>query len=142
MSSAKLYALTLLAWAFVLRLFKNLFGRGPRGLSLFRVNYEKERLGSLTETERAELADFGRCIACGRCNIGDGARIVESKGAYPGTMALMLASSRSMPDFHLAAGALLWISEEELAQKETICPTYVPMRRIAAFVRAHGQSSA
>jgi hypothetical protein len=48
----------------------------------------------------------------------------------------MLASSRSLPDFAAASEALEWISDEELAEKERTCPTLVPMRRIAAFIRA------
>jgi hypothetical protein len=51
-------------------------------------------------------------------------------------MALMLASSRSLPDFPAANEALEWISDEELAEKERLCPVLVPMRRIAAFIRA------
>jgi hypothetical protein len=50
-------------------------------------------------------------------------------------MSLMLASSRSLPDFVAASEALVWISDEELAEKERICPALVPMRRIAAFIR-------
>jgi hypothetical protein len=50
-------------------------------------------------------------------------------------MALMLASSRSLTDFPAASEALQWISDEELAEKERLCPVLVPMRRIAAFIR-------
>jgi hypothetical protein len=48
----------------------------------------------------------------------------------------MLASSRSLPDFRAASEALSWISEDELADKERLCPASVPMRRIAAFIRS------
>ncbi len=137
MNSRKLHALFLLAWAFVLMLLKKIFRRGPRGLALFQANFAAEGLSSVDPAERTELPTYSRCIACGRCNAGDGARIVASRGAYPGTMALMLASSRSMPEFGAAKEALAWISDEELAQKEATCPTGVPMRRIATFVRAH-----
>ncbi len=118
-------------------LVKKIFATGPRGIALFRANFAAEGLSSLDPVERAEFPTFSRCIACGRCNAGDGARIAASAGAYPGTMALMLASSRSMPEFGAAKEALAWISDEELAQKEATCPTRVPMRRVAAFVRAH-----
>jgi hypothetical protein len=36
---------------------------------------------------------------------------------------------------------LHWISDDELAAKERVCPTVVPMRRIAAFVRQYAVSS-
>src|SRR5678815_3524062 len=52
-----------------------------------------------------------------------------------GIMSLMLASARSMPDFHAAAISFSYVSDEILAQKEAICPTRVPMRDIARFVR-------
>jgi succinate dehydrogenase/fumarate reductase-like Fe-S protein len=127
----------LLAWAFLVMIAKKLFGRGPHGLELFQANFQAERLTSVSSAERSEIAAFSRCIACGRCDTGDGDRIAASRGAYPGTMALMLASSRSMPDFAAAIDALRFVSDEELAQKERLCPTAVPMRRIAAFIRRH-----
>ncbi|HEY3593756.1 MAG TPA: hypothetical protein VGL13_07780 [Polyangiaceae bacterium] len=141
MTASQLHALLLLAWAFVLRQLKNVFGAGPRGLALFRANFDPERLSALTAGERAELGTFGRCIACGRCDAGDAQRITASKGAYPGTMAFMLASARSMPDFVWAEEALRWVTDDELAAKERVCPTRVPMRRIAGFVREYGVAS-
>jgi succinate dehydrogenase/fumarate reductase-like Fe-S protein len=136
MTPGRLHAFVLLAWAFLLMVAKKLFGRGPRGLELFQANFQAERLTSLNAAERREIATFSRCIACGRCDAGDGERMAASRGAYPGTMALMLASSRSMPDFGATIDALRFISDEELAQKETLCPTGVPMRRVAAFIRS------
>ncbi len=137
MTSARLHALWILSWAFLTMLLKKVFRFGPRGLALFRQNYEAERLTSLSPTERVEVAGYGLCIACGRCNVGDAARIAESRGAYPGTMAIMLASSRNLPDFAAASEALRFISDEDLRAKEGTCPTNVPMRKVAAFIRNH-----
>lgn len=137
MTPGRLHAFVLLAWAFSVMAAKKLFGQGPRGLQLFQANFEAERLTSLSAAERSEITTFSRCIACGRCDAGDGERIAASRGAYPGTMAIMLASSRSMPEFGATLDALRFISDEELAEKETRCPTRVPMRRIAAFIRSH-----
>jgi hypothetical protein len=137
MTSGRLHALVLLAWAFVRTMLKKVFGGPPRGLPLFEANFQAERLTSLSASERSEITTFSRCIACGRCDQGDGERIAASRGAYPGTMALMLASSRSMPDFGATLDALRFISDEELARKERLCPTRVPMRRVAAFIRRH-----
>jgi hypothetical protein len=138
MTSGRFYALFLLARALIVTIFKRLFGGGLRGLALFEANFEAEHLSKVDATERAELPSFSRCIACGLCNRGDGVRIASSHGAYPGTMSIMLASSRSLPDFAAASEALEWISDEELVEKERTCPTLVPMRRIAAFIRARG----
>lgn len=131
----RLHALLLLAWALVVTLFRRAFGRGPRGLALFRANYDADRLPPVTAEERIELGGFSGCIACGRCDRGDGPRIASSKGAFPGTMSLMLACSRSMPDYDAAVRAFAYVTDEELAEKEGLCPTGVPMRRIATFVR-------
>ena len=136
LTSGRIQALFLLARALIMTIVKRLFGRGLRGLALFEANFEAEHLSKVAPAERAELSSFSRCIACGRCNQGDGMRMAQSNGAYPGTMALMLASSRSLPDFPVAAEALRWISDAELGAKEALCPAAVPMRRIAAFIRA------
>jgi hypothetical protein len=136
MTSGRLYALFLLAQALLKTIFKRIFKGGLGGLALFEANFEAEHLSKVDAVERIEMPTFSRCIACGRCNRGDGARIARSHGAYPGTMSLMLASSRSLPDFPVAGEALRWITDDELAEKERLCPALVPMRRIAAFIRA------
>jgi hypothetical protein len=67
---------------------------------------------------------------------GESERIAASGGAYRGVMPLMLSASRSRPEFRAAAYSLSFVTDEVLAEKETICPAAVPMRRIAAFLRA------
>jgi hypothetical protein len=81
------------------------------------------------------MTAFGRCIACGLCDRGEADRIARSGGAYRGVMALVLAASRSMPDFRAAAYSFSFVPDEVLAEKERICPTGVPFRDIARFVR-------
>ncbi len=130
----RLHAALILAWALVKTLLAPFFG-ARRGLREFEESYAKR--GGLLElgaANRAELPAFGRCIACGRCNVGEAARIVASKGAYGGVMDLVLASSRSMPDFAAAARSFEAIDDRRLAELELTCPTSVPMRSIRAFV--------
>lgn len=138
----RFHALLLLAFSLVVTLWKRAFGRAPRGLALFRANYDEDRLPPVTEAERSELTTFGGCIACGRCDAGDGVTIARSGGAFPGTMALMLSCSRSMPDYDAAVRAFAHVTDEALAEKELLCPTGVPMRRIASFVRAKAREVA
>lgn len=114
---------------------RRLFTRRRDGLAAFRQNYAADGLGPVTVDQRAAMTDFGRCIACGLCDRGEGDRMAESNGAYAGVMQLMLATSRSMPDFAAAARAFSHVSDEVLVEKERICPTHVPMVRIARFVR-------
>jgi succinate dehydrogenase/fumarate reductase-like Fe-S protein len=105
------------------------------GLPLFHENYDADRLPPLDPAERAQMTRFSRCIACGRCDLGEAERIARSAGAYPGLMAIVLASSRSMPEFDAAALALEHIPENVLAEKEAVCPTGVPFLDLARFIR-------
>jgi hypothetical protein len=131
----RLHAILLLAWALVRTVFRRLFVKSRDGIAQFRENYDADRLPPVTPDERLRLQTFGRCIACGLCDRGESGRIAESAGAYRGVMSLMLASSRSMPDFRAAAISFAFVPDQVLAEKEAICPTEVPMREIARFVR-------
>lgn len=127
----------LLATALLRTLLRLLFSRRRDGLAEFRAHYAADGLAPVTEDQRAEMAGFGGCIACGLCDRGEGARIARSKGAYPGVMQLVLAGSRSMPDFAAAARGFQHVTDAVLEEKERGCPTAVPIREIARFVRAH-----
>src|SRR6478752_3657181 len=116
-------------------LVKRVFGKAG-GIAAFRRAYDADGLPPVTADERAELPTFSRCVACGICDRGESERIAASGGAYRGVMPLMLSASRSMPDFRAAAYSLSFVTDEALAEKERICPAQVPMRRIAAFLRA------
>jgi len=132
--SGRPLALTLLAWSLVNTTWHRLFGR-KTGLLLFRENYEADRLPAIEPGERARIATFSRCMACGLCNAGEAERMAQSQGAYPGLMTVVLASSRSMPDHDAAVRALDHVPEEVLRQKEAICPVGVPFVELARFVR-------
>ncbi len=133
--SGRALALALLARAFLKVAVDRLFGARP-GLPLFRDNYDADRLPPVDPAEREAFPGFSRCIACGRCDVGEAERMARSQGAYPGLMAVVLASSRSMPDYDVAALALEHVPESVLAAKEEICPTGVPFVALARFVRA------
>jgi hypothetical protein len=132
----RIKALWLLAWALIGTLFRRAFGGGASGLAAFRENYDADGLPPVTELERERMSEFQRCIACGLCDRGEAGRIRQSGGAYRGVMPLVLAGSRSMPDFRAAAYSFSFVSDEVLAEKERICPTGVPFRALAEFVRA------
>lgn len=133
---ARLKALLLLSWALVRTLGRRLGGGGRNGLERFRDNYAADGLAALTGEERERMRSFGRCIACGRCNRGDGALILSTGSRYRGTMSLVLAAARSMPDFKAAALGFEALDEALLARKERLCPTGVPLRELARFVTA------
>jgi hypothetical protein len=132
---SRLHALFLLAWALVRSLLAPLLGT-RRGLADFRRSYAGDRVPPIDAEERALMPELSGCIACGRCDAGEGAAMVRSAGAYAGVMDLMLASSRNIPDFDVAVRSFDAVGDERLAELEERCPTRVPMRRLARFVRA------
>jgi succinate dehydrogenase/fumarate reductase-like Fe-S protein len=130
----RLYALVILAWGLLRSLFAPLLGK-RRGLPEFKASYAADRLPPVSDEERKTLPLLGGCIACGLCDYGEGIRAAQSAGRYAGTMDLMLASSRSMPDYDAAALSFAMIEDERLAELEARCPARVPMRKVAALVR-------
>src|SRR5262252_6277173 len=113
----RLYAALLLFWALVRSLLAPLFG-GRRGLADFKVSYAPDRLPPVAADERRALPKLSGCIACGLCDVGEGVRAAETQGAYGGTMDLMLASSRSMPDYDVAVTSFSKVSDARLAELE------------------------
>jgi hypothetical protein len=133
--SGRLKALLLLALAFIKTLLLRPFTASQNGVALFRDNYDADGLPPVTPDERAGMTAFQRCVTCGLCDRGEGERMARSGGAYRGVMALVVAGSRSMPDFRAAAYGFGFVPEEVLLEKERICPVGIPFRRIARFVR-------
>ena len=131
----RLHALLVLAWGLLRSLVAPLIGT-RRGLAEFRRSYAADRLPPLSPSERELLPRLSRCIACGLCDVGEGAAMVRSGGRYAGVMDLMLCSSRNMPDFDAAARSFEAVSDGRLAELEARCPARVPMRELAAFVRS------
>lgn len=129
-------AVALLAWSLLKVVLRNLFTKPPPGLEVFHDNYGTEGLAPISRDERDALARFSRCIACGRCDVGEGERIAASKGEYPGLMQLVLASTRSMPDYDAAARGFAHVPADVLASKTRRCPVRIPFSELATFVRA------
>jgi len=67
--------------------------------------------------------------------------VAASRGAYPGLMQLVLASTRSMPDFDAAARAFSHVPDTVLECKVARCPVQVPFPELARFVRAQAQAA-
>lgn len=136
--SGRPLSLAVLALSLIKVLIARAFGV-MTGLPLFRENYDEDRLPPVEPDERQRMTRFSRCIACGRCDVGEGERITASRGAYPGLMAVVLASTRSMPDYDAAVLALDHVPEEVLRDKSLVCPTGVPFTELARFVRAKAE---
>lgn len=136
----RLHAAFLLAWALLRSLLAPLFG-ARRGLPAFRASYAKDRLPAVLPEERRQIAKLGGCIACGLCDVGEGARMIASKGCYAGVMDLVLASSRSMPDYDAASRSFAAVGDERLETLEALCPGRVPMRLIKRFVTSKAEEA-
>ena len=134
-ASGRALAAIVLAIALVRVLFLRAFG-ALTGITLFRKNYDPDRLPPVDAREREELASFSGCFACGRCDAGEGERIRQGGGRYQGIMSFVLAASRSMPDYDAASLALEVVPEAVLKEKDAICPAHVPISALARFVRA------
>ncbi|HEX6277946.1 MAG TPA: hypothetical protein VFZ53_33110 [Polyangiaceae bacterium] len=132
--SGRLKALLLLAFAFIKTLLLRPFKWNQSGVALFRENYDADGLPPVTPDERAMMTSFQRCVTCGLCDRGEGERMARSGGAYRGVMGLVVAGSRSMPDFRAAAYGFGFVPEDVLREKERICPVGIPFRRVARFV--------
>lgn len=132
--SGRVKALFLLFFALIKTLLGRIVGGRRDGIAQFRENYDADGLPPVTAEEREGMNDFQRCIACGLCDRGEAQRIARSGGAYRGVMGLVVAGSRSMPEFRAAAYGFQFVPVEVLAEKERICPVRIPFRRIARFV--------
>jgi len=133
--SGRIKALLLLALALLKTLLLRAVGGRRDGIAAFRENYDADGLPPVTPAEREGLYAFQRCVVCGICDRGEAGRIARSGGAYRGVMALVIAGSRSMPEFRAAAYGFGFVPAEVLADKERDCPVRIPFRQIADFVR-------
>lgn len=132
--SGRALAAVLLGWSLLKVLLRYLRREAP-GLVRFQRNYGSEGLVAIEAHERRLMARFSRCVACGRCDVGEGDRIAASRGAYPGLMQLVLASSRSMPDYGAAAEGFAFVPDDVLTRKVAVCPVRIPFADLARFVR-------
>lgn len=137
----RLWALLLLGWSLAKAIVKRLL-RTESGLAEFHRHYGAEQLAPLGSEDRQGLARFEGCLACGRCDLGEADRIVAARGAYPGLMQVVLASTRAIPDYDAAARALAHTPDALLEAKTSRCPAGVPFAELAALVRRTSSPSA
>src|SRR5690349_7450666 len=110
----------LLGLALLKTLLLRALTRRKDGIAAFRENYDADGLPPVTPDEPDALYSFQRCVTCGLCDRGEAARIARSGGAYRGVMALIVAGSRSMPEFRAAAYGFKFVPDDVLAEKERI----------------------
>jgi succinate dehydrogenase/fumarate reductase-like Fe-S protein len=110
-----------------------------QGLLEFRAAYAGDQLLLVSIEDRQVLRACSTCIACGRCNRGERARIAASRGEYSGPMTLVLASARNTGDAQAAARAWAHVPDEVLERQERLCPTSVPLRALKRLLTTKAQ---
>jgi succinate dehydrogenase/fumarate reductase-like Fe-S protein len=115
---------------------RKLFSEDERtGRQKFLDNYAPEGLVPTTPDDREVLNQASRCIHCGLCDAYDPSLSALPRTVYDGVSLLPVSYSRATPDIPRARQALGRIRPEDLARAEAVCPTRVPLRRIAAYLQ-------
>lgn len=113
--------------------------RRPRGAPAFLAAVGPEGYLPLTRTERADLPAFTRCICCGLCSLACPAVRDAPASAWVEAWTFVAGPSRMLERSPLAATAL-----EPCALCDAcaaVCPTGVPIPRLAGMVRRLSQTS-
>jgi succinate dehydrogenase/fumarate reductase-like Fe-S protein len=105
------------------------------GKRRFLDNYGSEGLFPMTAEDHAVLRTASRCIHCGLCDAFDLAVATLPRATYDGASLLPLVYSRSIPNLAWARAPLAQLREEQLIRAEAVCPSRVPLRRIAEFLK-------
>ena len=105
------------------------------GKQKFLDNYAREGLLPTSAEDREVLHAASRCIHCGLCDAYDAALSSLPRTLYDGASAIPVAWARATPDLPTARAALQRILPEQLARAEAVCPTRVPLRRVAAYLQ-------
>lgn len=140
--SGHLSALFWLGLSLLLTLLRHLVPQRRTGFERFTDNYRADRLSPMSGDERALLARSTGCIACGRCDRGEGSRIAASRGEYPGVMQLVLSATRGTPDFAHSSRGFRHVPRPALEHHAQQCPAGVPIAELADFVTAHAETQA
>jgi hypothetical protein len=104
--------------------------RGEPGASRFRANFFPEGLIPTTLEDRDRLREASRCVHCGLCDAPGTAAGLPSPSLLP------LVFSRSTVELPQARAALarFGAASAPLAAGEALCPTGVPLRRLASWL--------
>ena len=115
---------------------KKLFSRDERtGKQRFLDNYAPEGLIPTSAADREVLEQASRCIHCGLCDAYDPTLSTLPRTVYGGVSLLPVSYSRATPDMPRARQAIETIRPEALVQAEAVCPTRVPLQRIARYLK-------
>lgn len=112
--------------------------RRDDGLARFAENYFRGD-GLLPVAEDDAPASFSGCIACGMC---DAAFVYDgvAREHFSGPSDLPLSYTRSLPDYDALERYLGELDKGDLLALERVCPSRVPLRRLADVSRERGEA--
>ncbi len=132
----RLYAYFRLALrALLLHPLRELFTpQGRKGPARFLANYAPEGLLPYSAEERARLASFMTCIACGLCDLVCPIPARAGREKFPGPSLVARAYSRATPDLVKIGPALAYVDAcAECRLCEAVCPRRVPLVEMFEF---------
>jgi succinate dehydrogenase/fumarate reductase-like Fe-S protein len=128
-----------LGWYFGKRLIARLFFR-QHGLARFEAQYGSEGLFALAPEEREAVASLSKCIACGICDASFGPYHGIARSSLRGPSDLVLAQSRSLPDWDALAPALAQLERGRVEEIEALCPAQVPFERVLRVAKKRAEA--
>lgn len=123
-----------LGWLFAKRLIGRAF-LPRRGLARFLESYGPEGLFPLEPEEKDVVASLSRCTACGACDARFDAYDRIARTTLRSPSELVLAASRSLPDWDALAAPIAELEKGDLAALEAVCPARVPFARVARVAK-------
>jgi hypothetical protein len=101
------------------------------GLDRFEKNFFPERLLPTTRADRERMKECSRCVACGLC---DAAFAEAGAGERPSLLPMVFSRSKVELPFAADDVRRLASSPELLRAAERLCPTGVPLERLARWL--------
>lgn len=128
-----------LGWYFAKRLLVRAF-LPRRGLARFLGAYGPEGLFPLERQEKDVVASLSRCIACGACDVRFDAYGRVARDTLRAPSDLVLAASRSLPEWAALAAPIAELERGDLVALEAVCPARIPFRDVVRVARARAAS--
>lgn len=128
-----------LGWYFAKRLLVRTFLPG-RGLARFLGAYGPEGLFPLEEDEKDVVASLSRCVACGACDARFDAYGRIARNTLRAPSDLVLAASRSLPEWDALAAPIAELERGDLVALEAVCPGRVPFRDVVRIAKRRSAS--
>ena len=88
----------------------------------------------------AVIASLSRCIACGICDAHFGGYENVARTAMRAPSDVVLAHTRSLPDWDALAAPLAQLERGDLARIERLCPAQIPLSRVVEVAKRRAEA--